>query len=81
MEALLLTYISELQEFIAMLKKNRDECFETIYTTPPAEISDERHKMLKNMIKLSTQDLHIAGNELSRLQNQLIDLQERLLCG
>lgn len=75
---LLLSYISEVQELIAMLQKNREESLEILCTTKPCTISEDRHRILKDMILLSAQDLHVARNDLSRWQNALIDVEERI---
>jgi hypothetical protein len=75
---LILSYISDLQDFIALLIANRDESLETLFTTWPSEISEDRHKMLKNMIVLSAQDLQVAQKDLSIRQNELMDVEERI---
>lgn len=75
---LILSYIADLQDFIALLIANRDESLETLFTTWPCEISEDRHKMLKNMIVLSAQDLQVAQKDLSIRQNELMDVEERI---
>jgi hypothetical protein len=75
---LILSYIADLQDFIALLIANRDESLETLFTTWPSEISEDRHRMLKNMIVLSAQDLQVAQKDLSIRQNELMDVEERI---
>jgi hypothetical protein len=70
---LLLTRLSELDEFIAMLTANRDESLELMCGTPPAEISEDRHKMLRDMIRLSSQHLYVATKERDQVQNHLAE--------
>ena len=75
---LLQTRLSELQDFIAMLTANRDESLELMCSTPPADISEDRHKMLRDMIKLSSQQLYVTSQELDQVKNHLADVESVL---
>jgi len=74
-KTLLLTRLSELEEFIAMLTANRDESLELMYSTPPADISEDRHKMLRDMIRLSSQHLYVASKERDQVKNDLAEVE------
>ena len=77
-KTLLLTRLSELEEFIAMLTANRDESLDLMCSTPPADISEDRHKMLRDMYKLSSQHLYVASKERDQVKNHLVDVESVL---
>jgi len=77
-KTLLLTRLSELDEFIAMLTANRDESLEVMCSTPPADISEDRHKMLRDMIRLSSQHLYVASKERDQVKNHLAEVEGAL---
>lgn len=77
-KTLLLTRLSELEEFIAMLTANRDESLDLLCTTPPADISEDRHKMLRDMYKLSSQQLYVLSHERDQVKNHLVDVESVL---
>ena len=74
---LLLARLSELDEFIAMLTANRDESLELMCSTPPAEISEDRHKMLRDMIRLSSQHLYVASKERDQVLRTVSQIVHR----
>lgn len=77
-KTLLLTRQSELEEFIAMLTANRDESLDLMCTTPPANISEDRHKMLRDMYQLSSQQLYVLSHERDQVKTHLVNVESVL---
>jgi len=74
----LLSRLSELEDFIAMLTANRDESLDLMCSTRPADISEDRHKMLRDMIQLSSQQLYMSSQERDRVRNHLANVESVL---